>query len=112
MSILQKEWSLTNSETGWIYFSYQTGCVPSVLCLTSLADYLRSKYVHIGMAFLAGLSGILFSLLANGFLPGPGLRTLMGVGNGKLAIDRITGVYGNMTLALNAILISLEKGAE
>ncbi|MGA2957035.1 MAG: MFS transporter [Thermodesulfobacteriota bacterium] len=80
LPILQKEWSLTNSQAGWIYSSYQIGYILAVVCLTSLTDYTNPKYIYILTAFWAGISGILFSLWTEGFQSALVLRTLMGIG--------------------------------
>ena len=80
LPILQKEWSLTNSQAGWIYSSYQIGYILAVVCLTSLTDYTNPKYIYILTAFWAGISGILFSLWSEGFQSALVLRTLMGIG--------------------------------
>lgn len=80
LPILQKEWSLSNSQAGSIYSSYQAGYILSVVFLTSLTDYTSPKYIYLLTAFWAGISGILFSFWANGFYPALVLRTLMGIG--------------------------------
>jgi len=80
LPVLQKEWSLTNTQAGWIYSSYQIGYMLSVVALTSLTDYVNPKYIYITTAFWAGLSGIFFSFFAKGFESALILRTLMGIG--------------------------------
>ncbi|NWF92131.1 MAG: MFS transporter [Syntrophaceae bacterium] len=80
LPILQKEWALTNSQAGWIYSSYQIGYILSVVFLTSLTDYVNPRYIYVLTAFWSGISGILFSLWAEGFYSAWILRTLMGIG--------------------------------
>jgi MFS family permease len=80
LPILQKEWSLTNGQAGWIYSSYQIGYILSVASLTSLTDYTNPKYIYILTAFWAGIAGILFSLWTEGFQSALVIRTLMGIG--------------------------------
>jgi len=80
LPILQKEWSLTNSQAGWIYSSYQIGYILSVVFLTSLTDYVNPKYIYLLTAFWSGISGILFSVWTEGFYSALILRTLMGMG--------------------------------
>lgn len=80
LPILQKEWSLTNSEAGWIFSSYQIGYILAVVILTSLTDYIRSKYIYLITSFWAGIAGILFSIWSEGFYSAMVLRTLMGIG--------------------------------
>ncbi len=80
LPILQKEWSLTNSEAGWIFSSYQIGYILAVVLLTSLTDYVNTKYIYVITSFWAGLAGILFSVWSEGFFSAIALRTLMGIG--------------------------------
>jgi MFS family permease len=80
LPIIQKEWSLTNSQAGWIYSSYQIGYILAVVFLTSLTDYVNPKYVYISTAFWAGISCVSFSFLAEGFRSALIFRTLTGMG--------------------------------
>jgi len=80
LPVLQKEWSLTNAQAGWIYSSYQIGYLLSVVSLASLTDYTNPKYIYIFTAFWAGISGFLFSILAESFQSALIWRTLMGIG--------------------------------
>ena len=80
LPIVQKEWALTNSQAGWIYSAYQIGYILAVVSLTSLTDYTSPKTVYILTSFWAGLSGVFFSLWAEGFRSALFLRTLMGIG--------------------------------
>lgn len=80
LPILQKEWSLTNGQAGWIFSSYQIGYLLSVAFLISLTDYTSPKYIYILTAFWPGVFGILFSFWAEGFRSALVLRTLTGIG--------------------------------
>ncbi len=80
LPILQKEWSLTNSEAGCIFSSYQIGYILAVVLLISLTDYINTRYIYVVTSFWAGLAGILFSFWAEGFYSAMILRTLMGIG--------------------------------
>jgi len=80
LPILQKEWSLSNSEAGWIFSSYQIGYILAVVLLTSLTDYINTKYIYLVTSLWAGLAGILFSWWSEGFYSAIILRTLMGIG--------------------------------
>ncbi len=80
LPILQKEWSLTNGQAGWIFSSYQIGYILSVAFLISLTDYTHPKYIYIITALWAGIFGILFSFWAEGFQSALILRTLTGIG--------------------------------
>lgn len=80
LPILQKEWALTNSQAGWIFSSYQIGYILAAVLLTSLTDYVHPKYIYLATSFWGGLSGIFFSLWADGIYSALVLRTLMGIG--------------------------------
>lgn len=80
LPVLQKEWSLTNAQAGWVYSSYQIGYIFAVVLFTSLTDYTNAKYIYLITAFWTRTSGILFSLRAEGFYSALILRTLMGIG--------------------------------
>ena len=80
LPILQKQWGLTNGQAGWIFSSYQIGYIVAVVFLTSLTDYTSPKYIYILTALWAGISGILFSVWAEGFESALILRTLTGIG--------------------------------
>ncbi len=80
LPILQKEWSLTNSEAGWIFSSYQIGYILAVVLFTSLTDYVNTKSIYVLTSLWAGLTGILFSIWSEGFYSAMVLRTLMGIG--------------------------------
>lgn len=80
LPVFQKEWTLTSSQAGWIYSSYQIGYILAVAVLTSLTDYFPSKTIYLFSAIWSGIAGILFSLFAEGFYSALILRTLMGIG--------------------------------
>jgi len=80
LPILQREWTLTNSEAGWIFSSYQIGYILAVIFFTSLTDYVQTKAIYVITSFWAGLAGILFSLCSEGFYSAMIFRTLMGIG--------------------------------
>ncbi len=71
---------MTNSQAGWVYSSYQIGYLLSVIFLTSLTDYTKPKYIYVLTTFWAGISGIIFSIFADGFRSALIMRTLMGIG--------------------------------
>jgi MFS family permease len=80
LPVLQKEWSLSNIEAGWIYSSYQIGYIAAVVFFTSLTDYTHPKSIYILTALWSGTAGLFFSLFADGFYSALILRTLMGIG--------------------------------
>lgn len=80
LPILQKEWSLSNAEAGWIFSSYQIGYVFAVVFLASLTDYINAKIIFIASLFWTGIAGLFFAFYADGFLSALVLRALMGIG--------------------------------
>lgn len=80
LPVLQKEWSLTNAEAGWIFSSFQIGYVLAVVFLASLTDYVSAKKIYISSLFWTGIAGILFALFSNGLYSALVLRGLMGIG--------------------------------
>lgn len=80
LPILQKEWSLSNSQAGWIFSSYQLGYILAVVFLTSLTDYIRTRYIYMVTSLWAGISGIFFSIGSEGFYSAVIFRTMMGIG--------------------------------
>lgn len=101
--VLQKEWSLTNAEAGWIFSSYQIGYVVAVVFLATLTDYINAKIIFIVSLFWTGFAGLLFAIYSDGFSSALIFRALMGVGFAgiympglrmvaeKYAADRNTG---------------------
>ncbi len=80
LPIIQKEWQLTNAQSGWIYGSYQIGYLLAVVVLITLTDFINPRYIYSASAVFAGLSGLLFSLTAEGVLSATILRTMAGIG--------------------------------
>jgi len=80
LPVLQKEWSLTNAEAGWIFSSFQIGYVLAVVFLASLTDYVNPKKIYIASLFWTGIAGIFFALFSAGLYSALVLRGLMGIG--------------------------------
>lgn len=74
------EWSLSNTEAGWIsgvLFGSYTLAVP---VLTALTDRIDAKRVYLGGALLTGLSCLLYAWAAEGFWSALAFRFLAGIG--------------------------------
>ncbi|NEU30975.1 MFS transporter [bacterium LRH843] len=96
LPLVKDEWELTSSQAGLILSSFQLGYVVSVLVLGYLSDRINPRYIFIVSAFVAGLSGVLFGLYADGFWSGLIYRTLAGVGLGGIyvpGLKYLSGIY-------------------
>ncbi|MSP51801.1 MAG: MFS transporter [Alphaproteobacteria bacterium] len=92
------EWTLSNTEAGWIGGIYYGGYMASVPVLTALTDRIDGRRIYLfgtGLT-VAGLSG--FALFADGFWSALAFRLIAGVGLGgtympglKALSDRLTG---------------------
>jgi MFS family permease len=80
LPLIQVEWGLTNTQAGLIYSAYQIGYISLVVVLSTLTDYMDTKKIYVVSALWAGLSGILFSLFANGFTSALVFRCITGFG--------------------------------
>lgn len=80
LPLIQREWGLTNTQAGLIYSSYQAGYIILVVILSTLTDYVNTKKIYVLSALWAGAAGILFALLARGFVSALVLRCLTGFG--------------------------------
>lgn len=85
LPVLEQEWSLTATESGMIIAFFHIGYVGAVIFYSFLSDKYNPKYSFVFGAFLAGIAGILFSFLADGFWSAVLLRTISGIG--------IAGIY-------------------
>lgn len=84
--VLQAEWSITAGQGGIMMGAVQVGYAASVLVSGIFSDRVNSRYVFMRGALLAGVSGILFAVAANGFWSGLALRFLAGMGVGALYV--------------------------
>jgi hypothetical protein len=74
------EWSLSNTEAGWIagiYYAGYTLCVP---VLASLTDRIDAKRVYVASTILTTVANLGYAPLADGFWSAFLFRALMGVG--------------------------------
>ena len=92
------EWSLSNTEAGWISGVVFAGYAVAVPVLTPLTDRLDAKRVYLAGALLAAASALGFALTAQGFWSALAWRALGGVGLAgtympglKALVDRATG---------------------
>jgi MFS family permease len=92
------EWSLSNTEAGWISGVVFAGYTVSVLVLTTLTDRMDAKRVYLAGALLAAISALGFTLTAEGFWSALAWRALGGIGLAgtympglKALLDRVSG---------------------
>ncbi|NQV44492.1 MAG: MFS transporter [Rhodospirillales bacterium] len=74
------EWSITNTEAGWINGIYYAGYVAAVVVLTSLTDRIASRDVYLACTIISGIAIVGFALFADGFWSAMVFRTLGGIG--------------------------------
>ncbi|MCM3125960.1 MULTISPECIES: MFS transporter [unclassified Mesobacillus] len=85
MPVVEREWGLSSTQSGIIVGFFHIGYVAAVFFYSFLSDRYNPKYSFMYGAMIAGLSGILFSVLAQGFWSALLLRFISGVG--------IAGIY-------------------
>ncbi|WP_017755313.1 MFS transporter [Calidifontibacillus oryziterrae] len=85
MPIVEKEWGLSSTQSGIIVAFFHIGYVGAVIFYSFLSDRNNPKYSFMYGALIAGVSGILFSILAQGFWSALLLRLISGIG--------IAGIY-------------------
>ncbi len=92
------EWSLSNTEAGWISGVVFAGYTVAVPFLTALTDRVDAKRVYLAGAVIAAVSALGFALTAEGFWSALAWRTLSGVGLAgtympglKALVDRVAG---------------------
>jgi len=77
--LLQCEWSLTNTEAGWINGAFSAGYGITVPILTGLTDRLDARRIYLYSAALGALAMLGFAVLAEGFWTAILFRALIGV---------------------------------
>ena len=92
------EWSLSNTEAGWISGIYLAGYAAAVPALTAATDRIDAKRVWLLGALITALAAAGFALAAQGFWSALALRALGGVGLAgmympglKALVDRTSG---------------------
>jgi MFS family permease len=80
LPILQAEWGMRHGEAGLIFSAYQVSYLLAVLVLATLTDRMDTRTIYLASAVWAGLAGLAFPWLAQGFLSAALLRALAGIG--------------------------------
>jgi MFS family permease len=96
--VLQQQWDLSNTMSGWISSSYYGGYMLAVPVLASRTDRFDARSVWLGATALGGFAAIGFGLLANGTSSAALFQALAGASLAgtympglKLMDDRIPG---------------------
>lgn len=77
---LQQEWSLSNSEAGWIASGFFIGYVATVSTWSSLTDVMDARRIYTAGSLIAASAGFGFALGAEGFLSALFFQVLLGMG--------------------------------
>lgn len=85
MPVIEDEWELTASQSGIIIAFFHVGYVVAIAFYSMLIDKYNAKYFMVLGAFLAGVSGIAFAAIAEGFWLTLLLRVISGIG--------VAGIY-------------------
>ncbi|MEK3765758.1 MFS transporter [Solibacillus sp. FSL K6-4121] len=85
MPVIEEEWGLTSSQSGIIIAFFHIGYVGAIIFYSLLIDKYNPKYFIVIGALIAGISGIAFAILAEGFWLTLLLRMISGIG--------IAGIY-------------------
>lgn len=85
LPVLQEEWGLNSTESGWIMALFHAGYVMAIFVYSFFISNYHPKHFFVYGALLAAISGVLFSFYADGFWSAMILRTLSGIG--------VAGIY-------------------
>jgi MFS family permease len=80
MPTIMPQWSLSNSEAGWITAIFYGAYMVSVPVLVTLTDRLDPKRVYLFGVGATAAGHFLFALYADGFWSALALRALTGIG--------------------------------
>jgi len=79
LPMLQSEWSLSNTEAGWINGAFSAGYGVTVPVLVGLTDRVDARRIYLLSAALGALAMLGFAVLAEGFWTAIIFRVLIGV---------------------------------
>ncbi|REK75583.1 MFS transporter [Paenibacillus paeoniae] len=102
MPVIEMEWGLTASQSGFIIASFQVGYVVAIIIYSVLIEKYNPKSFFVYGAFVAGISGIAFAFFAQGFWISLLLRFLSGIG--------VAGIYVPGVRLLTGLFPPKERG--
>jgi MFS family permease len=112
--ILQREWDLSNTTSGWIASAYYGGYMIAVPVLAGLTDRLDARTVWLGAITLAAAGAVGFGTIASGPVSAVICQAIAGAGLAgtympglKLMHDRIPGVLHPRQVAFYTTSFSL-----
>ncbi len=79
LPMIQSEWSLSNTEAGWINGAFSAGYGITVPVLVGLTDRIDARRIYLLSAALGALAMLGFAVLAEGFWTAVIFRVLIGV---------------------------------
>jgi MFS family permease len=106
MPVFLPEWSLTDSQAGWISGVFYAGYLGAVPVLTSLTDRIPPRRIYIAASLAAAISSFGFAFGAEGFWTALTFRALAGIGLAgtfmpglKLLTDHVPGAHQSRMVA-------------
>jgi MFS family permease len=78
--LLQREWALSNTQSGWISSAYFGGYMLAVPMLGSLTDRVDARTIWLGACALTGAGALGFGLFAHGTWTGAATQVIAGAG--------------------------------
>lgn len=112
--VLQSEWNLSNTASGWIASAYYGGYMLAVPVLASLTDRFDARQVWLSAISLAALGALGFGTFANGPITAVMCQAIAGAGLAgtympglKVMADRIPGVLHPRLVAFYTTSFSL-----
>ena len=106
LPVLQKEWTLSNSEAGFVSGIFFAGYVVATPILTSLTDRVDARRVYVFACLVSCLGAAGFAFLADGLVTALIFQFLIGAGLGgsympglKMLTDRLDGAVQSRGVA-------------
>lgn len=111
LPLLQREWSASATEMGWVFAAYQLGYVASVLFLLPLTDRVPAGWVIVGCAVGATTASLLFPLAARDVGSAAALRAIAGAGLAGVYLPGVRVVAAAAAPARRGLLVGLYVSA-
>ncbi len=118
LPMFMAEWSLSNTQAGWIAGIYFAAYAASVPLLMAATDRIDARWIYIGGALLASAASAGFALLAQGFWSGLALRACAGAALAatympglKVLVDRHHGPRQSRAISFYTSCFSLGTAA-
>lgn len=109
LPVLQREWTLSNSEAGFVSGIFFAGYVVATPFLTSLTDRIDARRVYVFACLLSCLGAAGFAFLADGLIAALTFQFLIGAGLGgtympglKMLTDQLHGTVQSRGVAFYA----------